>query len=276
MRLESIPKYFAPKSPTFSDSPRATASDSLTITDMMAAMGLADLKGGFGLALFLAKQGISAPATAVHSLFAFARNQVSKHRAMAKHAEDVQLRALAVMTVFAYQDYSRSAASVRPCECCQGEGFIEEKKFIMNTLAARRETASMFQRGDLPASIQLMDSREMYVKHSIYETTRILCHTCGGKGEISNACRCDGRGVVVDRVKSKAAGIPITKECCKCSGRGFARLPAEQVRKALTLVGMDIAETTWRRDYKPLYEQLVTQCYREESHTDAMLAAVTV
>lgn len=60
MRLESIPKYFAPKSPTFSDSPRATASDNLTITDMMAAMGLADLKSGFGLDLFLAKQGIEA------------------------------------------------------------------------------------------------------------------------------------------------------------------------------------------------------------------------
>ncbi|HEG1757374.1 TPA: antitermination protein, partial [Enterobacter kobei] len=41
MNLESIAKYFAPKSPMFSDSPRATASDSLTGTDVMAALGLA-------------------------------------------------------------------------------------------------------------------------------------------------------------------------------------------------------------------------------------------
>jgi len=273
MRLESIPKYFAPKSPTFSDSPRATASDSLTITDMMAAMGLADLKGGFGLDLFLAKQGISAPASAVHSLFAFARNQVIKHRAMAKHAEDVQLRALAVMTVFAYQDYSRSAASVRPCDCCSGTGFIDAEVFT--TKAHMPWVAGQIVHQSLEWGLKVIPSGyEVHRQHR--EIARVLCPECKGKKVISNACRCDGRGVVVDRVKSKAAGIPITKECCKCSGRGFSRLPAEQVRKALALVGMDIAETTWRRDYKPLYELLVTQCYKEESHTDTMLAAVTM
>ncbi|MBL1874736.1 antitermination protein, partial [Klebsiella pneumoniae] len=40
MNLESIAKYFAPKSPMLSDSPRATASDGLTGTDIMAALGL--------------------------------------------------------------------------------------------------------------------------------------------------------------------------------------------------------------------------------------------
>ncbi|RIQ15674.1 antitermination protein, partial [Salmonella enterica subsp. enterica serovar Newport str. CFSAN000835] len=33
MNLESIAKYFAPKSPMFSDSSRATATDCLTGTD---------------------------------------------------------------------------------------------------------------------------------------------------------------------------------------------------------------------------------------------------
>ncbi|MGQ5801010.1 antitermination protein Q, partial [Serratia sp. IR-2025] len=65
MRLESIPKYFAPKSPTFSDSPRATASDSLTGTDVMAAFGMCQAQAEFGLDLFLAKQGISSPERAL-------------------------------------------------------------------------------------------------------------------------------------------------------------------------------------------------------------------
>ena len=61
MNLESIAKYFAPKSPMFSDSPRATASDSLTGTDVMAALGLAGHKCGFGFDLYLSKIGISSP-----------------------------------------------------------------------------------------------------------------------------------------------------------------------------------------------------------------------
>lgn len=46
MNLESIAKYFAPKSPMFSDSPRATASDSLTGTDVMAALALLATSAG--------------------------------------------------------------------------------------------------------------------------------------------------------------------------------------------------------------------------------------
>lgn len=40
MRLESVAKFHSPKSPMMSDSPRATASDSLSGTDVMAAMGM--------------------------------------------------------------------------------------------------------------------------------------------------------------------------------------------------------------------------------------------
>lgn len=39
MRLESVAKFHSPKSPMMSDSPRATASDSLSGTDVMAASG---------------------------------------------------------------------------------------------------------------------------------------------------------------------------------------------------------------------------------------------
>ncbi|EAO2990015.1 antitermination protein Q, partial [Salmonella enterica subsp. enterica serovar Typhimurium] len=39
MRLESVAKFHSPKSPMMSDSPRATASDFLSGTDVMAAMG---------------------------------------------------------------------------------------------------------------------------------------------------------------------------------------------------------------------------------------------
>ncbi|EBQ5889472.1 antitermination protein, partial [Salmonella enterica subsp. enterica serovar Braenderup] len=40
MNLENTVKFHSPKSPQLSDSPRATASDSLTNTDVMAAFGM--------------------------------------------------------------------------------------------------------------------------------------------------------------------------------------------------------------------------------------------
>ncbi|EIR4834288.1 antitermination protein, partial [Escherichia coli] len=55
MRLESVAKFHSPKSPMMSDSPRATASDSLSGTDVMAAMGMAQSQAGFGMAAFCGK-----------------------------------------------------------------------------------------------------------------------------------------------------------------------------------------------------------------------------
>ena len=270
MRLESIPKYFAPKSPTFSDSPRATSTDALTGTDIMAALGLADMKGGFGLDLFLAKQGISSPERALESLKDYAEKAAIFHKAMRKHSEELQQIAISFMVLFAFQDYSRSAASVRECECCKGEGFIEADVFTNKVKYpdGKPPKWARITKGVFPSYWEEVKA--------VREVVKVLCPTCKGKKVISNACRCNGRGKVLDKALTDKTGIPTMKECGKCSGRGYARLPAEQVRKALALEGLEIAETTWRREYKPFYEQLVTQCHKEESVADAMLAAVTV
>ena len=59
MRLESVAKFHSPKSPMMSDSPRATASDFLSGTDVMAAMGMAQSQAGFGMAAFCGKHELS-------------------------------------------------------------------------------------------------------------------------------------------------------------------------------------------------------------------------
>lgn len=274
MRLESIPKYFAPKSPTFSDSPRATASDSLTGTDVMAAFGMCQAQAEFGLDLFLAKQGISSPERALERLKEYAIKAAGAHKAIRKHSEEIQHRAIGVMVAFAFQDYSRSAASVRTCECCKGGGFIEAEVFSNKTHTPF--AAKEFVRASIKMGVEGFKPSEYDVRRELREQVKLICPTCKGKKVISNACRCHGRGKVLDKKLSDKTGIPVMKDCDKCSGRGYARLPAEQVRKALALEGLEIAETTWRRDYKPFYEQLVTQCHKEESIADSMLAAVTV
>ena len=55
MNIESIPKFFAPKGMHISDSGRATASEQLTVTDVMAALGMTQAEAGIGLSMFWVK-----------------------------------------------------------------------------------------------------------------------------------------------------------------------------------------------------------------------------
>jgi hypothetical protein len=127
MNLESIAKYFAPKSPMLSDSPRATASDGLTGTDIMAALGLVNAKCGFGFDLYLAKIGVSTPDRAMELLYESAERLSIRFNIVSELSQDVRKRVLEVLCAFAYQDYTRSAASVRKCTCCDGTGFTEAR-----------------------------------------------------------------------------------------------------------------------------------------------------
>ena len=269
MSLEAIPKYFFPKSTMISDSPRATASDAMTGTDWMAALGLADLKSGFGLDLFLAKMGISAPEKALQCLTDYAMTQTSRYRAVAELDEDTKRSVVQILATFAYQDYSRSAASTRPCECCKGEGFIEADVFSMKS-AFGVAPASGF------SGVQRVDEMlPCNVSSKKRETVRIICHVCKGKRVISNACRCHGKGKVLDKEQTERQGVPVMKDCPKCKSRGFAKLPAENVRRAICSEVMELTEPTWRRNFKPLYEALISQCHKEESEAERMLSKVT-
>ncbi len=267
MRLESITKHFFAKSTMISDSPRATASDSLTGTDIMAALGLADLKSGFGLELFLAKQGISNPHRAVESLTQYALKESVKYKAISKLDEDIKQSVVQTLARYAFADYARSAASVRECECCKGEGFIEADVFTMKSHYTMQLPQFAKDFGQSPSDFE--------VKRKVEETVRLLCKPCGGKGVVSNSCRCNGKGTVVDKEKSEQQGIPVYKTCGKCSGRGYSRLPSSEACAALEEFVGEIPETTWRRNFKPMYEALISKCHAEEGFADAQLHSVT-
>lgn len=270
MRLEAIGKYFAPKSPHITDAPRATASDALSISEVMAALGLAGLKSGIGLDLYLAKIGISAPDKAVEGLYEIAQRLAGQCRAVSELDEDIKQRVLQILATFAYQDYSRSAASVRQCECCSGEGFIEAEVFTMKAAMGKMTQLSDVKlvRFDKP-----IPGNDLKPKR---EVVRALCKPCGGKKVISNACRCHGKGVVLDKEKTEEqGGVPVFKTCPRCTGRGYARIPAETVRKAISLDILEISQPSWSRHYKPFYELLITECHKEESEADLMLSSVT-
>ncbi|TDX18504.1 antitermination protein [Buttiauxella sp. BIGb0552] len=275
MNLESLPKFYSPKSPKLNDVAPATGGDALTITDVMAAQGMVQSKAPLGFNLFLAKMGIQSPEPAIKGLFD-AASTMESCRAVSALPEDKRHNVLNVLAIFAFADYSRSAASVRKCVCCCGEGFIESRKFVMNQLAAKRETVTSFERGDLPASITQMDGREMIARHSYYEITKCLCPSCQGKKTISNSCRCHGKGKVLDEEQTTLrGGVPVLKDCDKCSGRGYSRLKFSTVMEALVSVWPELKRKVAYEQVRPFFESLVTRCLQEEAGAEQALNQVT-
>mgnify|MGYP003588980596 CR=1 FL=1 len=118
MNLENTIKYHFAKSTMISDSPRATASDSLTGTDIMAAMGMTQERAALGYSAFLGKMGISNNdrKKAIELLAHYALTKCDRVAALRKLDARVKPLVMHQLAIFAFEDYSRSAASVKPCE----------------------------------------------------------------------------------------------------------------------------------------------------------------
>ncbi|MFI3409444.1 antitermination protein [Citrobacter braakii] len=253
MNLENTLRYHFAKSTMISDSPRATASDSLTGTDIMAAIGMKQTRAALGFSAFLGKMDISDydRDRAIRLLTQYAMEQCDKVSALRKLETDIKLKVMQVLATFAFADYSRSAASTRTCDCCQGNKFVDAQVMTMKHIGRPN-----------------LEERR--------ETVKVLCHKCKGKGVLTNACQCNGKGVVLDKEKTiLQGGVPAYKTCSRCNGRGYARLLPDSVRKYICATLMDIPETTWRRSYKDFFESLVGECIKQEEYANRMLNKVT-
>ncbi|RRZ90273.1 antitermination protein [Erwinia sp. 198] len=69
--------------------------------------------------------------------------------------------------------------------------------------------------------------------------------------------------------------MPVDRECERCSGRGYKRMPASRAYRAVSLLLPNLHERTWNRNWKPFFEMLVTKCEIEESHADTQFRKVT-
>lgn len=275
MTLEGLAKYFSPKSIMIGNNGGpATASDSLSISDVMAVIGLADSRAEFGIELYLAKVGVSSCDRAIELLSEFANKSV-RHYKNLRHIpdRDAVVRELAIV---AFKDYSRSASSKEDCRKCNGTGFIEERKFVMNKMASNRaDNPAMLK--PLPASIphyrDVAEGHELYAKLEYYDFTKKCCPHCKGKKQISMACKdCRGRKTAIDLKESKKQGVPVMGDCKRCKGRGYSRQSAEVARVAIERVtDRKVAETTWRRVYKQFYEKLIQECEIQESYAGQVL-----
>lgn len=107
------------------------------------------------------------------------------------------------------------------------------------------------------------------------EGMKRLCKPCNGKGSVSNRCRCNGTGKVLDREKTKTNGYLVIKVCKRCAGRGYKRVPASVAYAAISVLLPKLTQSTWSRNWKPFYESLVTKCYVEESKANTVFNEIT-
>jgi len=276
MNLENTVKYHFAKSTMISDSPRSTASDALTGTDIMAAMGMTQERAAMGYSAFLGKMGISHNdrERAIALLAEFALTKCDKVAALRKLSEGVKPLVMHQLATFAFEDYSRSAASVKQCDCCAGQGFVEADVFTMKT--------AMPKKADLPpdwneAKMARSVKPSMWEKRrNVRDQVKVICRKCTGKGVVSAACNdCRGRGKAVNQKETKKQGVPVFSTCKRCSGRGYERIPSTEAYAAVCQITDAITVATWEKSVKPFYDQLISKFDIEEAWAEAQLKQIT-
>lgn len=259
MNLENTVKYHFAKSTMISDSPRATASDSLTGTDIMAAMGMTQERAAMGYSAFLGKMGISRNdrERAIALLADYALTKCDKVAALRKLEAGVKPLVMRQLAAFAFEDYSRSAASVKGCDCCAGQGFVEADVF---TNKYRKPEGKMTVAGMV----------------KVQETVKVLCKKCNGVGQVSAACSdCRGRGKAVNQDLTEEQGMPVLADCKRCGGRGYERIPSTEAHAAVCQITDAISVATWEKSVKRFYDQLITKFDIEEAWAEAQLKQIT-
>ncbi|MCS2162983.1 antitermination protein [Scandinavium sp. H11S7] len=251
MNIESLPKYYSPKSPNLSDSSPATGGDALTITDVMAAQGMVQAQASLGFNLFLAKTGVQDPAPAIDGLMEYA---MALHSPIMKKLSDQARTEMALCLVkFAYSDYARSAASKCECPHCGGAGVQRVVREVVKH----------------PGVIGV----DPKVKT---EEVEEICQHCNGKGEVSTACLdCRGRGTALDKKRSALHGVPVHKVCGRCNGKGYSRLPTTLARARVERLVPDMTSYQWYSGYAPIIDKLITKCWQEETFAEKKLRNVT-
>ena len=254
MSLEATVKYHFPKGQNFSGTAPQTSPDTLTGTDYIAAMGMTQSRAPLGYSAFMGKVGVSEndAARAVSLLTEYALQTCDKVPAFRKLDADIKPAVMQTLATYAYMDYCRSAASVKPCDCCGATGFIEADVFSMK---------SPLSGGEI---------------RNVKETVRVLCKSCKGKGVLSTACRdCNGRGRAVMKAETEKQGVPVMGDCKRCCGRGYERIPAVDAYRAISDLTDSISLATWDRSGKPFYDRLIATLETEESWANAALNKVT-
>ncbi|WP_413496377.1 antitermination protein [Morganella psychrotolerans] len=258
MKLESALKQFHPKSPMFSDSAHSTSPDRLKGMDTAAALGMTEQKAQFGMNAFFAKNDVSIDDKykTVEALTQYALKTVP--HLVKKAAGNRLAQCMTILAKMAFEDYARSAGSSCQCPSCAGEGMIYTMKAVVKHPGITNKDGIVIIEPDIRN-----------------EQVGEACGICDGKGLVHYRCQCKGRGKVPDEEQTELKGIPMIKDCPRCSGRGYRRMPSSKAYNAIKHLVPGLNERTWRRNWKSFHELLVEKCYIEEDCAEVLFGMVT-
>lgn len=259
MKLESALNQFYPKSPTFSDSSCSTSPDRLKGMDSAGALGMTEHRAKFGMSAFFAKNDVSEEDkfSTVEQLTRYALKVTPK--LVAKSAGNKLGYCLVILAKMAFEDYARSAGSVCECSACAGKGLIYSRKDVVKY---QGKTS--------------IDGTVVIEPWTEKENVGELCKTCNGKGKLTYRCRCKGRGKVLDEEQTELqGGVPVFKDCPRCAGRGYKRMPSSVAYQAIKHIVPELTQPTWSRNWKPFYEKLISKCFLEESGAEVAFNKIT-
>lgn len=259
MKLESALKQFYPKSPMITDTPNCTDPNRMKGMDTAGALGMTEQRAKFGMSAFFAKNDVSEKDkfSTVEQLAQYALKVTPK--LVAKSAGSKLGHCLVILAKMAFEDYARSAGSVCECSACVGKGLIYSRKDVVKY---QGKTS--------------IDGTVIIEPWTEKEHVAELCKTCNGKGKLSYRCRCKGRGKVLDEEQTELqGGVPVFKDCPRCSGRGYKRMPSSVAYQAISKLLPELNERTWRRNWKPFYEKLISKCFSEESRAEIAFNSIT-
>lgn len=87
-------------------------------------------------------------------------------------------------------------------------------------------------------------------------------------------CRCGGTGRIADaeliaRAAKDAKPDELTRPCERCRGTGLRPVPASRVYRAIVTLAPELAEHTYYRHWRPVYDSLLAWCYTQEGRAEA-------
>ncbi|OBU07417.1 antitermination protein [Morganella psychrotolerans] len=257
MKSEYLLKAFAPSSVSLSHDIKSTAPDKHTGMDTAAMLAMVGDDAQFGLHAFLAKHDVS-KADKIKTIEALTQYALKTAPVLVVKAAGNKLApCMMILAKMAFEDYARSAGSTGECTECQGKGMVYCCKPVV------KHPGIINRAGEVVIGA---DIREEMVGET--------CRMCKGKGKIAYRCACKGRGKIPDIKQTELQGVPVFRNCPRCSGRGYKRMPSSVAYAAIKHLVPELTQPSWSRNWKGYYESLIGQCYLEERQIDWLLKQV--
>ncbi|HAS8353523.1 TPA: antitermination protein [Vibrio vulnificus] len=254
MKSELLLKAFSPSSVSLTHEIQSTAPDKHTGMDTAAMFAIAGKDAKLGLHAFLAKHDVS-KADKIKVIDALTQYAIkTAPKLVVKAAGSKLAPCMVILAKMAFEDYARSAGSTGECAKCQGKGIVYNSKQVVKHQGIISKEGVVITEPDIRNEI-----------------VGEICSSCKGKKKVTHRCACKGRGKIPDIRQTELQSVPVFRDCPRCSGRGYKRMPSSVAYNAIKYLIPGLTQPSWSRNWKPFYESLTVWCISVEAQAEDLL-----